>query len=95
MQQRRVTTAKSSVSHGIDEVRFYSRLRMYGLADGRKQIKIYNKKSDNISKSCLKYRIPNAVLQDYLDAMCQLFLAAQISLLSFQYLFFSFLPTHH
>lgn len=55
--------------HRIDEVRFYSRLRMYGLEDGRKQIKTYNKKSNNIAKSCLKYRSPNAVLQDYLGAM--------------------------
>lgn len=55
--------------HRIGEGRFYSRLRMYGLADGRKQIKTYNKKSNNISKSCLKYRSPNAVLQDYLGAM--------------------------
>ena len=55
--------------HRIDEVRFYSRLRMYGLADGRKQMKTYNKKSNNISKSCLKYRSPNAVLRDYLGAM--------------------------
>lgn len=55
--------------HRIDEVRFYSRLRMYGLEDGRKQLKAYNKKSNNISKSCLKYRSPNAVLEDYLGLM--------------------------
>lgn len=42
---------------------------MYGLADGRKQIKTYNKKFNNISKICLKHRTPNAVLQDYLSAM--------------------------
>lgn len=52
--------------HRIDEERFYGRLRMYSLADGRMQIKTYNKKSNNISKSCLKYRSPNAVLQDFL-----------------------------
>lgn len=55
--------------HRIDEVRFYSRLRMYGLADGRKQLDVYNKKSNNIAKSCLKYRSPNAVLEDYLGLM--------------------------
>ena len=55
--------------HCIDEVRFYRRLRMYSLAGGRKQLKTYNKKSNNISKSCLKYRSPNAVLQDFLGAM--------------------------
>lgn len=52
--------------HRIDDSRFYSRLRMYGLDDGRKQIKVYNKKSNNIAKSCLNYRSPNAVLQDFL-----------------------------
>lgn len=52
--------------HRIDEVRFYSHLRMYGLTDGRKQMKTYNKKSNNILKSCLKYQTPNAALQDYL-----------------------------
>lgn len=55
--------------HRIDEARFYSRLRMYSLADGRKQMKVYNKKSNNISISCLQYRSPNAVLQGYLGAM--------------------------
>lgn len=50
----------------LDEQRFYSKMRMYCLKDGRKQLEKYNKKSNNISKSCLKYRSPNAVLADYL-----------------------------
>lgn len=52
--------------HRIDEARFYSKMRMYSLEDGRKQLDRYNKKSNNISKSCLGYRCPNAVLADYL-----------------------------
>ncbi len=55
--------------HRIDEKRFYSKMRMYSLEDGRKQLARYNKKSNNISKSCLKYRSPNAVLVDYLSVM--------------------------
>jgi len=55
--------------HRLDEKRFYSKLRMYNLEDGRKQLTRYNKLSNNISKSCLKYRSPNAVLADYLAVM--------------------------
>lgn len=55
--------------HRIDEQRFYRHMRMYNLEDGRKQIKRYNKISNNISKSCLKFRSPNAVLEDYLGVM--------------------------
>lgn len=55
--------------HRLDEARFYKKMRMYSLEDGRKQLARYNKKSNNISKSCLKYRSPNAVLSDYLAVM--------------------------
>ena len=55
--------------HRLDEARFYKKMRMYSLEDGRKQLARYNKKSNNISKSCLKYRSPNAVLADYLAVM--------------------------
>lgn len=55
--------------HRIDEQRFYRHMRMYNLEDGRKQLKRYNKISNNISKSCLKFRSPNAVLEDYLGVM--------------------------
>ena len=51
--------------HRLDEQRFYSKMRMFSLEDGRKQLTKYNKISNNISKSCLKYRSPNAVLADY------------------------------
>lgn len=55
--------------HRLDEARFYSKMRMYSLEDGRKQLAKYNKISNNISKSCLNYRSPNAVLEDYLTVM--------------------------
>ncbi len=55
--------------HRLDEKRFYSKMRMFSLEDGRKQLAKYNKISNNISKSCLKYRSPNAVLADYLAVM--------------------------
>ena len=52
--------------HRIDEARFYKKMRMYDLEDGRKQLKAYTYKSNRISKSCLKYRSPQDVLADYL-----------------------------
>lgn len=55
--------------HRLNEARFYSKMRMYSLEDGRKQLARYNKLFNNISKSCLKYRSPNAVLEDYLAVM--------------------------
>ena len=55
--------------HRLDEQRFYSKMRMFSLEDGRKQLAKYNKISNNISKSCLKYRSPNTVLADFLAVM--------------------------
>ena len=55
--------------HRLDEKRLYSKMRMYRLEDGRKQLAAYNKKSNSISKCCLNYRSPNAVLNDYLAVM--------------------------
>lgn len=55
--------------HGLDEKRFYSKMRMYSLEDGRKQLAKYNKVSNSIPKCCLNYRCPNEVLADYLSLM--------------------------
>jgi len=55
--------------HRCDEKRFYSKLRMYNLADGRKQLAIYNKKSNKIPKVCLNFLSPNEVLEKYLHIM--------------------------
>ena len=55
--------------HRIDEARFYKKIRMYSLEDGRKQLERYNVRSNNIPKICLGYRSPNEVLADYLAIM--------------------------
>lgn len=55
--------------HRTDEKRFYKKMRMYSLEDGREQLRKYNKKSNNIPKACLNFRTPNEVLNDYLSVM--------------------------
>lgn len=52
--------------HRTDTMRFYSRLRMYSLADGRKQLAVYQRKSNDYIMTCLNLRSPNSVLADYL-----------------------------
>lgn len=48
--------------HRTDEARFYGKLRMYSLEDGRKQLARYNRFSNTIPKVCLNYKSPNEVL---------------------------------
>ena len=55
--------------HRCDELRFYKKLRMYNLTDGRKQLAVYNKKSNGIPKICLGFLSPNQVLEKYLAVM--------------------------
>lgn len=55
--------------HRTDEERFYKRMRMYSLEDGRKQLNKYNKWSNTIPKICLKFHSPNEVLEKYLGVM--------------------------
>ena len=55
--------------HRTDEKRFYKKMKMYNLADGRKQLEKYNKKSNNISKICLCFLTPNEMLEKYLGVM--------------------------
>ena len=55
--------------HRTDEKRFYKKMRMYNLTDGRKQLQGYNKKSNNIPKICLGFLTPNEVLDKYLAVM--------------------------
>lgn len=52
--------------HRTDEKRFYKKMKMYSLADGRAQLVKYNKKSNNIPKVCLNFKTPNEVLAEYL-----------------------------
>ena len=55
--------------HRIDEQRFYKKMKMYNLDDGRQQLAKYNKKSNNIPKICLGFLTPNEVLEKYLGVM--------------------------
>lgn len=55
--------------HRIDESRFYGKLRMFNLEDGRKQMCAYNKLSNSIPKICLKFQSPNEVLEMYQGVM--------------------------
>ena len=51
--------------HRTDQLRFYGKLRMYDLADGRKQLARYQAKSNDYIMTCLNFRSPNQVLADY------------------------------
>lgn len=55
--------------HRTDEQRFYKKMRMYSLEDGREQLKKYNKWSNTIVKICLNFHSPNEELEKYLSVM--------------------------
>lgn len=55
--------------HRIDQERFYSKMKMYSLEDGREQLRRYNIKSNNLPKTCLNFKSPNEVLGEYLAMM--------------------------
>ena len=55
--------------HRTDQERFYEKLRMYNLADGRRQLAAYQAKSNDHIKTCLNFRSPNQILEDYLALM--------------------------
>lgn len=55
--------------HRIDQERFYNRLRMFSLEDGRKQLAVYQKKSNDYIKHCLDLRSPNQVLAEFQAVM--------------------------
>lgn len=52
-----------------DEERFYKNMKMYSLEDGRKQLAIYQRKSNNYIKTCLNMKSPNQVISEYLGVM--------------------------
>lgn len=55
--------------HRNDQRRFYRKLRMYNLEDGRRQLKAYQKKSEHYPITSLKYQSPIQVLDKYLGVM--------------------------
>ncbi len=55
--------------HRTDEKRFYKKMKMYNLEDGRKQLAKYNIKSNNIPKICLGFLTPNEMMDKYLGVM--------------------------
>lgn len=55
--------------HRTDEMRFYKNMKMYNLEDGRKQLAIYQKKSNNYIKTCLGMKTPNQVVALYQAVM--------------------------
>lgn len=55
--------------HRTDTMRFYAYLRMYCLEDGRRQLAVYQRKSNDYIMTCLGLRSPNQVLADYLAVM--------------------------
>lgn len=55
--------------HRTDEARFYRYMRMYSLEDGRKQLAVYQRRSNDHIKTCLGMRTPNQIVKMYQDIM--------------------------
>lgn len=55
--------------HRTDGNRFYSKMKMYSLEDGRRQLAVYNARSNNIPKICLGFLSPNEMMEKYLSVM--------------------------
>jgi transposase len=51
--------------HRTDEMRFYKKMRMYNLEDGRRQLAVYQSKSNDYIMTCLKMKSPNQILEMY------------------------------
>lgn len=46
-------------------MRFYSKMRMYSLGDGRRQLAVYQSKSNDYIMTCLEMKTPNQILELY------------------------------
>jgi hypothetical protein len=55
--------------HRTDEMRFYDGMKMYSLEDGRRQLAVYQRRSNTIIKTCLNMESPNEVMAKYLAIM--------------------------
>lgn len=51
--------------HRTDETRFYKHIRMYSLEDGRRQLAVYQRKSNGYMKTCLGLKTPDQVVGMY------------------------------
>jgi hypothetical protein len=49
--------------------KIYSYMIMYSSEDGRKQLTVYQKKSNNFIKTCLNMQSPNQVVMQYIGVM--------------------------
>ena len=64
-----IAKAKVERQHRTDELRFYKHMRMFSLEDGRKQLAVYQRESNNHIMTCLGMRSPNQVLELYHGVM--------------------------
>jgi len=55
--------------HRTDQMRFYDSLKMFSLADGRKQLALYNKKSNGYIMTCLDMKSPNEILKELMQTI--------------------------
>ncbi len=55
--------------HRTDDLRFYKHMQMYSLTDGRKQLAVYQRQSNNHIMTCLGMKSPNQVLAQYHGVM--------------------------
>ena len=55
--------------HRTDETRFYRKMRMYSLEDGRGQLAKYQALSNGYIMTCLGMKSPNQVQDKYLGVM--------------------------
>lgn len=60
---------KAGRQHRYDKLRFYKKMKMNSLKDGRNRLERYNKLSNTIPKICLGFLSPNEVLEKYLGVM--------------------------
>ena len=60
-------SGKLERSNRTDDLRFYSKLRMFSLPDGQKQLAVYQRKSTIMT--CRRCVRPNEIVADYLGAV--------------------------
>ena len=60
---------KAERRHRTDELRFRKHMRMYSLADGRRQLQRYRRQSNTHIMACLGMPAPNEALARYPGAM--------------------------